>query len=271
MPHSPVHSTLVVDGHVHIYPPYDWAAAIKALIENLTSAVSPRERPNIIPIGLLAESKTCRFFNDVVERGAPLTKGPLQIEAGPDAGSLIIRDAGVVKGYLIAGRQLVTLENLEVLALGKNTAIANGQPLAATLQAISGEGAVPVLSWSPGKWFFRRGKLVQSTLTAHAPGSFLLGDIGLRPTLWAPHLMKTACQRGFKIIGGSDSLPLPSEERWIGRNGFQVIGAFDPQQPAASLRTLLLDPTSTFLPVGRQSSLFAFATRWGRNQLKAII
>jgi hypothetical protein len=83
--------------------------------------------------------------------------------------------------------------------------------------------------------------------------------------------MKTACERGFKIMGGSDSLPLPGEERWIGRNGFQVTGAFDPQHPAASLRALLLDPASAFVPLGRQSSLLAFATRWGRNQLRAII
>jgi hypothetical protein len=271
MTHTPVPSTLVVDGHVHIYRPYDWAAAVKALIGNLSSAVHVPACPDVIPIGLLAESQAYRFFSDVVERGAPLTNGTLQLEAGPDADSLIIRDAGLIKGYLIAGRQLVTLEHLEVLALGKHTAIANGQTLAATLQAISGEGAVPVLSWSPGKWFSRRGKLVHALLTTQTPGRFLIGDIGLRPTLWSPNLMKTACERGFKIMGGSDSLPLPGEERWIGRNGFQVTGAFDPQHPAASLRALLLDPASAFVPLGRQSSLLAFATRWGRNQLRAII
>ncbi len=264
-------STLVIDGHVHIYKHYDWADAINALITNLSHARRPlAPYQPIIPIGLLAESKANRFYNEVIERGSPLIKGSLQLEAGPDTDSLVIRDAGIIKGYLIAGRQWVTSENLEVLALGHNTIISNRLPLGETIQAITDQGAVPVLSWSPGKWFFGRGKLVNSLITSHAPGSFLIGDIGLRPTLWpVPRLIKLAERQGFKIIGGSDSLPLPGEERWIGRTGFQVTGGFDAQNPAASLRNILLSPSSEFTPVGQHSPLMAFASRWGRNQWMA--
>ncbi|MEI7881070.1 MAG: hypothetical protein WCI95_09370 [bacterium] len=262
-------TTLAVDGHVHIYPQYDWAEAVTALLENLATAsqtLAPRQ--NVIPIGLLAESRTNRFYNEVMEAGAPLSKGSLQVEAGPDSGSLVIRDAGTVTGYLIAGRQLVTSEKLEVLALGKDTTLSSGLPIEETLKTIAAQGAMPVLSWSPGKWFFKRGKLVGSLIASHPPGSFMLGDIGIRPTVWTtPRLMKLATQCGFKILGGSDSLPMPGEERWIGRAGFQVTGAFDPQKPAASVRALLQAPSSVFIPIGQHSSLIAFATRWGRNQM----
>jgi len=262
-------TTLVVDGHVHIYAQYDWAEAVTALLENLTTArqtIAPRQ--NVIPVGLLAESQANHFYQVVMEAGVPLTKGSLQVEAGPDSGSLVIRDAGTVKGYLIAGRQLVTSEKLEVLALGKDTSVSSGLPIEETFKTVAAQGAMPVLSWSPGKWFFGRGKLVGSLIASHPPGSFMIGDIGLRPTAWTtPRLMELATQRGFKILGGSDSLPLPGEERWIGRAGFQVTGAFDSQKPAASVRALLQAPSSVFIPIGQHSSLIAFATRWGRNQM----
>ena len=263
-------SMLMIDGHVHIYQQYDWAGAVQALIDHLSASLPPgAPRQNAILIGLLAESKACRFFNEVIERRSPLTKGSLQVEAGPDADSLIIREAGIIKGYLIAGRQLVTAENLEVLALGMNTSISSGLPLAETIKSITGKGAIPVLSWSPGKWFFHRGKLVNSLIHSHSAGSFMIGDIGLRPTLWPlPRLMKVAAQQGFKIIGGSDSLPLAGEERWIGHSGFQVVGAFNPQQPAASVRDILINPASAFIPAGHHCSLLDFARRWGKNQIK---
>jgi hypothetical protein len=220
-------------------------------------------------VGLLAESKTNRFFRDVIDQGTPLTQGALQVEAGPDSDSLMIRQDGVLRGYLIAGRQLVTREKLEVLALCKNSSLPDGLPLDDTLQAVNAEQAVPVISWSPGKWFFGRGKLVAKCIQTQSPASFLLGDIGLRPTVWGiPRLMSLARQRGFKVIGGSDALPLPGEERWIGASGFMVTGAFDPQHPTSSIRALLTQPGSACVPIGQQSTLPTFACRWGMNQLK---
>jgi len=264
-------STLRVDGHVHIYPQYHWADAVNAMINNLTAALPAIEpQPKTIPIGLLTESKQGRFYREIFETGTPLIKGALQVEAGLEAGSLVIRDAEMIKGYLIAGRQLVTAEKLEVLALGKDTSLSDGLSLKEMVCAIRETGAIPVLSWSPGKWFFQRGKLVDSLITTLSPGSFLIGDIGLRPSLWPmPRLMKQADRRGFKIIAGSDSLPLAGEERWIGRTGFQVDGIFNPQQPATSLRDILNNPLSKFRPIGQHSSLMAFANRWGRNQLRS--
>ncbi len=256
-------STLAIDGHVHIYKEYDWADALTSLLRNLSAS------PHDIPIGLLAEGKSSHFFKEVAESTRPLVKGNLQVEAGPDSDSLVIRENGIIKGYLIAGRQLVTLEKLEVLALGKDTSLSSGQSLEATLESISREGAIPVLSWSPGKWFFGRGKLVSALIDSHPPGSFMIGDIGLRPTVWTtPCLMKKAEKRGFKIMAGSDSLPRTGESDWIGRIGFQVTGAFDPNRPAASLRAILFDPSLVFKPIGRHSSLLAFINRRGRNQLK---
>ena len=268
---TPTHTyTLLIDGHVHLYPSYDWALAINSLLHNL-SATAPAEGTGTdrIKIGLLAESRFCHFYRDVIQQGSPLKRGDLELHAGPDEGALTIRKNGLTQGYLIAGRQIVTREKLELLAIGRDVAIADGLPAAETLEAIHGQGAIPVLSWSPGKWFFGRGKIVANLIEGNPPGRFLLGDTGLRPTLWRfPHLMKRAQQRGYRIMGGSDPLPLPGEESWLGTYGFHVTTSFDPSRPAASLRRILQDGSTDIAPMGHRNGTLPFISRWIRNQTR---
>lgn len=258
-------SQLVIDGHVHIYPRYDWPAALAALVSNLSAAGTTES----LPIGLLAESRSCRFYQEATGNPSAFRQGSLRLEVGPDAGSLAIRKGEQLAGYLIAGRQIVTAEKLEVLALGVDVTIAAGQPVGETLDGIREQGAVPVLSWSPGKWFFARGKLVRNLIESRPAGSFLIGDTGLRPSFWPmPVLMRLASQRGFKIIGGSDPLPLPREEFELGSYGFSVTTRFDTGEPATSLRRILSSPASEFILTGKRATPLNFLSRWVRNQIQ---
>jgi hypothetical protein len=161
----------------------------------------------------------------------------------------------------------VTAEKLEILALGMDVSVKNGLSAEDTLKAIRAQDAVPVLSWSPGKWFFSRGKRIRALIETQAAGSFLIGDTGLRPTFWPlPSLMKMASRRGYTIIGGSDPLPLAGEECWIGTYGMTVTAEFDREKPAESLRRLLANPPPPFTPIGHRTPPFAFFSRWIRNQ-----
>jgi len=251
---------ILIDGHVHIYPDYDWAKTIEALLE-LPAGQGETTQP--LRLGLLAESRACCFFKTVLAHPALFQQGPLQLTAGPDAASLCILEGGSLKGFLIAGRQIVTREKLEILGLGADITVSDGLTSEATLDIILAQGAVPVLSWSPGKWFFGRGKLVKHLIDTQPSGRFLIGDTGLRPTLWPlPGLMKYATRKGFKIIGGSDPLPLPNEERWAGTYGVCLTADFDPEKPAASLRKLLTDPTCVFAPIGHRAPFKPFLSRW---------
>ena len=257
--------TLLIDGHVHVYPLYDWRKAIDALLTNLT----PSGESEAIRIGILTESRTNRFFKEVTDNHVSFRNGSLQLEAGPDAGTITIRQNGIIAGYLIAGRQIVTAEKLEVLALGVDGSITDGLPVEAALNAIREQGAIPVLSWSPGKWFFGRGKMIRHLISTQPPGSFLIGDTGLRPTLWPlPGLMKLAIRRGFKVIGGSDPLPLPKEEQWLGSYGFSVTTEFDETKPVDSLRRILGNSTTDFSPIGKRCKTLCFLSRWIRNQFR---
>jgi hypothetical protein len=264
---EPALTQYIIDGHLHLYPRYDMARAANGLLENLGKLISPSGRANTVFMGLLAESQSCRFYQELLKLGAPCHYGPFKLVAGPDEGAITLLKHDRIQGYLIAGRQIVTAEKLEILALGRDVSVKDGLSAEDTLQAIRAQNAVPVLSWSPGKWFFGRGKRIQNLIETQSPGSFLIGDTGLRPTFWPlPRLMKMASRLSYKIIGGSDPLPIAGEECWIGTYGMTVTAPFNPEKPAESLRRLLADPTSPFKPVGRRTPPLAFFARWIKNQ-----
>ena len=258
---------VIIDGHVHIYPGYEWHEAVSGLVNNLIVARGGIRQERPIIAGLLAESRTCHFYRDIAGQAGGVSHGAMHLTADLDSGCLTIHSGGEIQGYLIAGRQVVTAEKLELLALGADTFIADGLPTEATLAAIISAGSIPVLSWSPGKWFGRRGAMVRHLIETHPSDQFLIGDTGLRPTLWPfPRLMKLAQNRGFKIIGGSDALPLNGEEKWVGSYGVTAEAEFDANRPAASLRRILADPATPFTPIGKRARTAAFLSRWLRNQ-----
>lgn len=264
---APPLTQLVIDGHLHLYPRYDVARAINSLLDNLGKFTSPSGGASTVFIGLLAESQSCRFYQEILNHGEACHYDPFTLVAGPDAGAITLLKHDQIMGYLIAGRQIVTAEKLEILALGMDVSVKNGLSAKDTLQAIRAQNAIPVLSWSPGKWFFSRGKRIQTLIETQPGGSFLIGDTGLRPTFWPlPHLMKMASRRGYRIIGGSDPLPLAGEECWIGTYGMTAMAEFDREKPAESLRRLLANPATLFTPIGHRSPPFAFFSRWIRNQ-----
>lgn len=255
-----MNTTIALDGHVHIYPSHDWETAVRALLSQLPEAS--------FKLGLLTESSACAFYRKALEQPTAFRSGPLALAAGPEAGSLAVLEAGRTVGFLIAGRQVVTAERIEILAIATDAAIPDRLTAQDTLTAVRSQGGVPVLPWAPGKWFGGRGRLVETLLREAAPGALLAGDTTLRPTVWPlPRLLKLAAGRGIRILPGTDPLPVPGEERVIGSYGCTIAGPFDPQRPVSSLRKLLADSATPFVPAGRRSATLAFARRWLAHEL----
>ena len=255
---SAVTTRVVFDGHVHLYPGYDWALALRTLFENLGTDGTR--------LGLLAETASCHFFREVLANPASYRRDGVVLEPGPGPNALTVRKADAVLGLLIAGRQIVTQEHLEVLALGADVTVANGLSVQRTLDEVRQAGSVPVLSWSPGKWFFQRGQIVEHLLDSLPAGSVLLGDTALRPIGWpVPGLLRLARERGFKVIGGSDALPLRHEERWLGRYGVNAMAPFDPLSPADSVYRMLSYGNTVFASQGQRCCPLSFVRRWTAN------
>ena len=144
------------------------------------------------------------------------------------------------KVFLLAGRQIASRERLEVLALGTEMDLPSGQSLSDTLAGVRGQGAIAVIPWGFGKWWFRRSKLLADTLTSLSEGGVFVGDNGGRPrAVPRSPLFELAASRGIYNLPGSDPLPLPWEIRKPGRLGAVLEGPLDLSRPVEWLIRVL--------------------------------
>jgi hypothetical protein len=249
---------LVADGHVHLYPFYDLRRAVSSLEANLRSLGVPGT-----PAGFLAERRDCHLFRDL-EEGRLSVPGLECRSAGAGAMAFGVGDA--LHLLLFAGRQVVTAERLEVLVLTADLPIDDGLPAADVIRRARDAGAVPVLAWAPGKWFFGRGAVVRGLLQRAAVGPLLLGDTTLRPTLWPePRLMRAGRRRGFGVLAGSDPLPFPGEEGLLGRYATVLEGEFDLADPVPGVRSLLASACGIKAIVGERNGIVEALRRLRRN------
>ena len=245
---------IVADTHVHVYPCYDPCKVFSFALSRLKQLAGPDAAKAI----LLTERFDCHFFRETCMDPARVTA--FEISPLKDGRSILAKNSEGDALYMVAGRQIVTKERLEVLALTIDAAIPDGKPIRAVLPEIKELGGVPVLSWAPGKWFGKRGAVVRDLIDSLSPQDFILGDTTLRPTVWPePELMRRASEKGFLVVAGSDPLPFVGEERWVGSYASSWNGAVDLENPALSLKELLW--TGAVARIGRRGGAAATARR----------
>jgi hypothetical protein len=249
---------LIADAHLHLYPCYDLAAAVAALADNLG------RHGDGVRAGFLAERSGCRAFAAIRDGSLALRAGAGRFETTAEEGALILRRSGSPPLYLFSGRQLATAERIEVLALTVDAAIPDGLPAAAAVDAVLAAGGVPVLPWSPGKWWFARGRLVRELLSRHGPEKILVGDTAMRPSLAGePAVMREARRLGCRVVAGTDPLPFAGEEALLGTYASVLEGDFDERHPVASARRLLQCAAAAGTAGTRNGWLVAARRWWG--------
>lgn len=249
---------VVADTHVHLHPCYDLGAALASLCANLA------RHGEGVRAGFLAERSGQRIFA-ALRDGSLLPAGGVAVRRLPEAGGLLLESEGR-QAYLFGGRQIVTAERIEVLALGADIELADGLPTERVIAAIIAADGVPVIGWSPGKWWGTRGRQVGELLQRSRAGELLLGDTALRPRSGTePRLMREARHRGLAVIAGTDPLPLPGEEGLLGTYATVFDGAFDPDQPLRSARLLLRSAGAAVGACGTRGTWAASASRWLRH------
>lgn len=256
-------TSFLADLHVHIHPVHDPDRLFDAAARRLAGA-----DPVVLA---LTESARCHAFDDLAAGRLRLKRWRAEPVAD-DPGALRLMPAGAPGAaaslWLVRGRQIITRERLEVLALACEPALADGVELDTALRAIRTAGGLPVLPWSPGKWLGARGaRALEAVAAVTAPGELAAGDTALRARGWPePRLFQVARARGLRVLCGSDPLPLPGEEEAAGRYATRVDGGFDPAAPARSMAAALRDPARSATPAGRRDPLPAMAVRWVRNE-----
>jgi len=254
---------VLVDTHLHIHPRHDAGLALRSLAANLTRIAAEENAGDADLAAVLTEPGPPRLFHDL-GGGGPSIEG-VAIKRLGDGEALFV-GTEMSEVLLVPGSQIVTAERLEVLSLGRSIDAADPLPIDALIDRIAEAGGLPVLPWSPGKWLFQRGRIVRELITRSDPSRFLLGDVTLRPRSWRESpISLTGQAKGFRVVAGSEGLPIRGEERIAGSYATLVDGAIDRSRPGESLRAILGDRAPSMRSVGRRSSLAASAGRLFRH------
>jgi hypothetical protein len=165
---------------------------------------------------------------------------------------------------IVAGKKIITEENLEVLALATHTAFDVGIPLVEILDQIKNNDAIPVIPWAVGKWIGKRGSVIKDLLDHTTDPDFFLCDNGNRPIFWPrPTLFDYAEKKGFRVLAGSDALHFASESYRVGSFANLTHGTIDPDYPAMDLKKMLLNPKTRIRTYGNLEK----PVRFFKNQL----
>jgi hypothetical protein len=255
----------LIDAHVHHHgfsPP-----------EEFFSGALRNFRQTVRRLGLRPDSSCCLFLAEPAGRDDFRRWRDGRLEPGADRWrtaatreecSLLVCRDGEPKLILIAGRQIATRENLEVLALGSSDGFPDGEPADATIERVLAAGAIAVLPWGFGKWWGSRGRIVRRLIEDAGRrgrhGRFFLGDNGGRPRLAPdPRPFREARRHGIGILAGSDPLPFPGRGTRAGAYGSTLPGTVDPETPFASVSSLLGKGEGRFPRFGRGETLLGFA------------
>jgi len=252
---------IIADTHVHLYPCYDLGRALRGAVSSLV-ALGPGADGYV---ACLTERADCHFFAGL--RSGEIRAEGVTVAPGTEPEAVTVSVPGKPDLHLLAGRQIVPRERIEVLALTTDAEIPDGLPAREVVTRVRDAGGLAVLSWAPGKWFGARGDVVRDVLDASKPGDVLVGDTSLRPVGWGePRLIREARQRGCVVIAGSDPLPFAGDDRYAGTYGSRMEAAFDAAKPVASFRVAVSGSVSS---VGRRCGPLSWMLRlWGNHRAK---
>ncbi|MEL7013913.1 MAG: hypothetical protein AAFO72_11605 [Pseudomonadota bacterium] len=247
---------IAVDAHVHFYPGANLGDALNAAWHNLGDACRAKGcTPGALCL-LLTETASDNAFGALsAQRDAP--KG-WEICVLPDdpAALRAVRAKDGAELVIVAGRQIISVEQVEILAYATTDRPLDGKPLSEIVEMLRTAGTPAVLPWGLGKWMGARGRIVSRFFDAAATGEVMLGDNAGRPVGWpTPPLFRNASARAVPILPGSDPLPIPGAEKEIGSFGFVLGGALERQRPAEDLRTRLLALDRQPPVIGRRQHL----------------
>lgn len=260
---------VVADAHVHIHGCFKLSEFLSSAWRNFRKIGVQNRCGYVTGMLLLTETAGVDWFGRLSRLAdgdhaiAGLEIGDWRFQHTAEPCSLIARSANQ-ELVLMAGRQIVTRENLEVSALATNLHVADGAPIRRVIETVLGGGALAVLPWGFGKWTGTRGKIVENMIQAFDSPRLFLGDNSARLRWWpAPSYFRTGTERGIRILPGSDPLPFASESGRAGSFGFSLNVEIGHSTPASDLKTVLEQRQVTIVPYGRLENPFRFL----RNQI----
>lgn len=259
---------IFVDPHVHIHSCFPLHKFFDAACVNFAAQAYEHDITEFGGVLLLTESQGDDWFNwltKMANEGEPIRNGYWEawtVSRTEEKSSLMLRSHRGDELALVAGRQIVTREKLEVSALLTETVFPDGASLAITVEAIRDSGGLPMVPWGAWKWWGEPGKILSKYLPSQMAEEFFLGDNSCRPRfLPYPSQFIQAEQQGVRILPGSDPLPLRSEYCRPGSAGFSIAAQISERTPAQDLKQLMQDLSVKLRPYYSSETFFRFTKK----------
>ncbi len=227
----------LIDAHVHMHDCFDLGRTFDAAVRRFARAGQWVDADGATAgVLMLTESAGVEVFSDLKSGRRALPTG-WSGEACADGAAVRLARPDGARLLLIAGRQIVTAERLEVLALACVDACDDGRPIGQVLDWCRQRDAVALLPWGFGKWTGRRGAIAAELIEAARPGDLLLGDnAGRLNVSRTPALLGRGAAKGLAVLPGSDPLPFRAQQTKAGRYGFVLDAELDEVRPTEALR-----------------------------------
>lgn len=263
---------VLLDTHVHIYQCFDLQKFFDSAYKNfVTAADKIQPGGSFSAVMVLTDWSGKNWFKKVSELiSLPDSErsrllGPWNWKHTSEKTSFYFEDSDRNKIFIIAGKKIITAENLEVLAFGlDNSDFKNDLSLIETVSAILQNKSVPLVPWAVGKWLGSRGGVLTQLINEVDPQRYFLCDNGNRPFFWSkPHHFTLFKDKGGRLLSGSDPLHFPSEMGRAGRVGCWIEGDIDREHPTRWLMSILDDVSTDIQLYGPPET----ALRFFRNQI----
>ena len=271
-------SLVIMDAHVHIYDCFDLRTLLHSAYANFDRlAKEAGYEGRFTGILFLTETQRDDWFHKLLswaEDGGPPpgeSANGWRFEKTEETDSLYAVEGAGKRLILIAGRQIVTAENLEVLALGTEQKFRDRQPIAEVVKLVKASGAIPVVPWGTGKWLGKRGRILTNLMSGMGSEGLFLGDNSGRPWFWRrPTHFRLARQKNMRILPGTDPLPFPTQAGRAGSFGFMIRSNVDSDRPASDILRQLRNPETEIIPCGRLEKTVPFLRNQTTIQFRKI-
>ncbi len=257
------HSSTLIDFHVHIHDIYNPEKFFNSVFDNFIYFAKKSSLVFKTGFLFLTEITGYNYFEKLSNGKIPLSS--FDISFPEEKISLTLTNKLNQKIYIVSGKQVVTKEKIEILALGTAENFEDGKPLKITFEEIKNSGALPKLPWGVGKWLGKRKQILEEFIQENSNEKFVLGDNSGRPLFWPkPKLFKLAETKNIPVLRGTDPLNIPADEKKAGSFGNILDCEINPQFPGKSVLETVKNMDSSPVPYGHLENPLAFI----RNQIQ---
>jgi hypothetical protein len=265
-------SIVLVDAHVHIHECFDLNIFLNSSYKNFKKCAKNFNAQSFEGVLCLTENSKVNFFSKF-RKTAELNSNQgnsldwkFHITDEPNSIRLSRNQDEVM--YIIAGRQIITKEKLEVLGIGLLQSIDNGKSLADVVELVNQNEALPIIPWGVGKWMGYRRKVISNFIVKYKNGSLFVGDNNNRPFFWVKStIFKQAGRLNIRNLQGTDPLPFKSEVTKAGRYGFMIEARINQTKPFDEIKKKVNDLNSPLLQYGRPEKTLRFFSNQIQMQL----